>query len=495
MIRRLLLLGLSQMALLSAAEGPDLLRFTNGDQLHGTFQGIKSGGLSTWLREDLNEPVDFKSTLLRHVVLRSAKPAKPLDSLSSISLVNGDRIPGSLATMDEKSITLKTSFSDELVIPRDQVAMLSPSPMGGRLHYYGPFSEDGWKMASAAFPDGLPTTPPEEGEAPQRWHFSGAAWYWPGKLAGTALLRENAMPERSIIRFDLAWKNQLFVAIGFHADFTKPKAADPEEPPRRPGGLTPGDPSALPVLFGNSYVLQIFSTHLTLFRTSISEEGKGSFERIQINGNPLRIGDVGKVAVEIRSNRPTGEISLFINGEFIVQWSDPLVLQAGAPLKNRQGSGLGFLVQTQEAPVKISDLMIAEWNGLPDSARSLQLEEQDVILLANGTDRFSGRVTAFDQGKIRVEAKLGQFQIPLDDIAEIRFAKKNLAAPAEPSADQLTIRFSPFGQISGRVLTGTQSAIDLVHPACGETSVKLDSAVMLEFRPPQTAIDDWDVEF
>jgi hypothetical protein len=494
MILRLTLLGLFQIALLRAAESPDLLRFTNGDQLHGTFQAIHPGSLMTWLREDLSEPVVFKSNLLRHIVLRQGRPAQPLASLASVSLINGDRIPGMLTDLNQSSITLQTSLGDALTIPRDQVTMLAPSPTGGRLQYYGPFSEDGWKMVSPTFPDGLPPPSHEDTESVGRWVFSGASWIWPGKIPNTALLRENALPARSIIRFDLDWKNQLFVAIAFHADFTKPKPPSPDDPPRRPGGFTPGDPAVLPLLFGNSYVLQLFTTHISLFRTSINEDGKGAIDRIQLNGNPIRIGDAGKASVEIRCNRPNGEIALFINGEFVVQWSDPTAMQPGPAPDVIKGNGLGFLVQTHEAAVKLSDLMIAEWNGMPDSARSLQVDEQDIILLANGTDRFSGRVTAFENDQIHVAAKLGNFQIPLAEIAEIRFAKNQLATPAEPSPENLTIRFSPFGQISGVPLTGTSSAITLKHPAYGETTVRLDSAVMLEFHPPLNSIEDWDAD-
>ena len=111
--------------------------------------------------------------------------------------------------------------------------MLAPSPLGGRLRYHGPFIEDEWTMANASFPDGMPPPVPDNGEKdkvgkpnkdqPGRWVFSGSAWYWANRQSGTALLRQNAMPDRSILRFDLAWKNRLSIAIGFHADFARIK--------------------------------------------------------------------------------------------------------------------------------------------------------------------------------------------------------------------------------------------------------------------------------
>ncbi|HEX7261345.1 MAG TPA: hypothetical protein VF258_05980, partial [Luteolibacter sp.] len=348
-------------------------------------------------------------------------------------------------------------------------------------------------------------TPASEGNAkddknqPGRWIFSGSAWYWPGKQSGTAVLRENAMPDRSILRFDLAWKSRLAIAIGFHADFAKPKPAeevqnDAQIQRRGPLKFAPGDSTILPMVFGNSYVLQIFSTHMMLFRTTVSEEGRPAVERVQINGNSIRLGDSGKATFEIRSNRRTGEITLFINEEFIVQWSEGGTVPRDPANYAGKGNGFGFVVQTEDSAVKISDVMVGEWNGMPDSARSLQVDEQDIVLLANGTDRFSGKVDGFSDGKLSLTGKYGRFQIQLDDIAEIRFARNRLAKEVEPASDNLTIQLSPLGRISGRPLAGTAGSISLLHPVCGEIDLKLESAVMLEFQPSTNLIDDWDAD-
>ncbi|RYD47281.1 MAG: hypothetical protein EOP85_05790, partial [Verrucomicrobiaceae bacterium] len=220
---------------LHAAETDDLLRFANGDQLHGVFQGIKEGPKAVWKREDVGDAVEFKTDQLRHIVLRGGRSLKPLTSLSHVALVNGDRIPGTLTALDETSFTLDTTYGGSLKIPRNQVAMFAPNPSGGRLYYHGPFREDEWRMMNASFPDGMPPVVKDEkgekdaknakppGDLPGRWEYSGSAWYWPSKSSGTALLCESTMPERSILRFDLAWKNRLAFAVGFHADFAKPK--------------------------------------------------------------------------------------------------------------------------------------------------------------------------------------------------------------------------------------------------------------------------------
>jgi hypothetical protein len=132
---------------------------------------------------------------------------------------------------------------------------------------------------------------------------------------------------------------------------------------------------------------------------------------------------------------------------------------------------------------------------MPDSARSLQVDDQDIVLLANGTDRFSGKLVSLEEGTIHFTTKYGNFRFRLDDVAEIRFARNNLAKQSEVPTDNLVIRLSPFGQISGRPLSGTGSSLRVLNPVFGEISFNLESAVMLDFQPAGNFIDDWDVEF
>ncbi|MEN9973995.1 MAG: hypothetical protein RLZZ282_1, partial [Verrucomicrobiota bacterium] len=367
-----ILCWLSIDCLAAAAEAPDLLRFTNGDQLHGTFLGIKDGPQAMWHRQDLATPVDFKTTQIRHIVLHGGFPLKPLGTLSHLGLVNGDRVPGTITHIGTDTITLDTSFAGRLTIPRAQVAMMAPNPLGGRVYYHGPFVENEWRMTHPAFPNGVPDDP--KADAPGRWLFSGSAWYWKHKQGGTALIRETGMPDRAVLRFNLAWKNRLCLVVGFHADFARAQSPKPDA---RPSGFILGDASDLPCQFGNSYVLQLFSNYLTLYRTSVNDDGKPCTEQVQLNQNNsnLRLLETGEAQVELRSNRLTGAISLFINEEFIAQWSESHGSGRPAETFAGKGRGFGFMVQNEDSPVRISDVTISEWNGMPDSARSMQVDD------------------------------------------------------------------------------------------------------------------------
>lgn len=505
MIRSIIIPGLALSAMSLAADPQDLLRFTNNDQLHGSFSGFTKGPQVVWRHSDVGEPVNFKTDRIHHIVLHGGQPAKSLGSLSNVRLINGDRIPGTIKAIEDDQVTIETGFAGTIRIPRQQVAMLAPNPLGGRLYYHGPFSEDGWTMKNSEYQAAVAdeddasekstdSGSPENANSNGRWKFSGSSWYWNGKFTGTALVRESGMPDRAILSFELAWKNRLNIAFAFNADFAKAKPKDKDgQPKKRPDIIIAGDPSSLPRLFGNSNVIQLNSNYYLQHRTSVDDDGNTSIARGQMNNNNLRLGDNNKAKVEIRSNRTSGEISMFINDEFVAQWNDKT--PADDEQQKTLGSGFGFLVQSADSPVRISDVVVSEWNGMPDSARSLQMDDQDVVLMTNGTDRYAGKVGKLSgDNKIHFEGKHGNFEFPLEDIAEIRFARSKLATAAEAPANNVLIRMAPIGSISGTPVSGDADKLQILSPVMGDVSLSTDSAVMLEFNTSNQIIDTWDVD-
>lgn len=496
-------LCLGAAARVSAEPSADVLRFVNGDQLHGIYQGVKEGPEVLWKRDDLSESASFKAGQLRHVVLNAGRPGKSLTSLSNVGLVNGDRLPGTVVEMDHEAVMIETAYAGKIRLPRAQVAMLAPSPMGGRVSYFGPFLRDEWEMLDPLKRGNPPlAAAKKEGDedAPgmARWSFTGSAWIWQNKEAGTALVHKKIMPERSIMRFDLSWKNRLSLVIGFHADFAPLKPEEGEEPlDARNGRFIPGDSTLFPAVFGNGYVLHMMASHLMLYRTSTQGDRVMAIGRVQVNAGNARLGDAGRATIEIRSNSRSGQISLFVNDEFAAQWSEPEGLEAKEPTApgEARGGGLGFIVQNENAPVRISDIVVAEWNGLPDSARSMEVEDQDIVLLANGTDRFSGKVESVHDGKVMMKARYGQFEFPISEVAEVRFARNLLEEAGEEQGGSITVRMGPLGRITGRPVSGDARTLEMVHGIAGAIRVDLESAVMLDFQQSNTIIDDWNSDF
>ena len=378
-------------------------------------------------------------------------------------------------------------------IPCEQVGLLAPAPLGGRVLYNGPFSADEWDMVNTQPPE-IQTEETDKVESkPPLWDFSGSAWYWQNQNIGTSLVRKVGVPDRAIIKFDLAWKNRFSMAVGFHSDFTQPKVEEGDEEKR--GNIHAGQPNSLPMIFGKSYVLLLNSNYVMLYRTTFDEEGRPRSEQVRSNSTSIRLGESGNASVELRCNRLSGEIALFIDGEFVSQWSE---LSNEADLAEGYaglGDGMGFIVQSEDCAVRLSEMMIAEWNGMPDAARSMQIDELDIVLLSNGTDRLAGKVTGIQDGLLTLESRYGDFEFPMTDVAEVRFAKSQLVEAPEKTEDSLTVRLHPLGRISGKPLEGDDKTIRLLNSATGEINLNLDSAVMLEFESSGSFLDDWDVDF
>jgi hypothetical protein len=480
----------------------DLLSFANGDQLHGRLSGITAGPSVQWKRDDVGEEVKFKSSELRRIVLRGGRPEKSTGGFAHIGTSNGDRIPGVVREMDDKRLVLDTTFGGMIQIPRDQVGLLAPNPLGGRVLYHGPYDQEEWVMIDNEHPEGIPALKVDEEAKMSAWKHSGSAWYWQNKETGTALVRKAGMPDRAILRFDIAWKSRLCCAIAFHSNFRKPAQAAAEEgedeiqlQERVVMAGKANHSASLPDVFGESYVLQLYPDYVMLHRTSFDADGRPMLERLETPDCSMRLGDTGKATVEIRCNRPTGEISIFIDGKFVVQWSEVAGGGDGGGGYAGKGDGFGFLVQSEESPVRISEVVVAEWNGMPDAARSMQVDDEDIVLLSNGTDRFSGKVTGLSDGKLKLEGRYGDFVFPLSEIAEVRFAKSRIAEAPDAPSDEIRARLHPLGRISGRPLAGDAGNLRILNGAAGEIDINLSYAVMLEFQKTESFLDDWDAEF
>jgi hypothetical protein len=495
MIRQPAITLLASMAAACAADLPDMLRFNNDDQLRGSFDGMREGPQVIWRNQDLAEPAAFRTNRIRHIILRGGRPLKALGTLSHAGLTNGDQLPGTLVALDNRAAVLQTEHAGTLRIPREHITLLAPNPLGGRIHYHGPFSDDAWEMIHPSHPDGLPGGN-QPAASPGRWSFSGAAWHWQHKLTGTALVRKSGMPVQSVLRFDLAWKNRLNVGIAINADFARhPAGKHGRDGAAAQGGGPYLDANILPRLFGNSQVLMLYSNYLTLVRTSIDANGEPSIERHNFNSENIHLGDAGRARIELRSNRTTGEIILFVNDEFTAQWNG-IDMSLQPANQTPDGPGFGFVAQGGDSPVRISDIIISEWNGMPDSARSLQLATRDVVLMTNGTDRYAGKVEGLDaDGLVVFEGRHGRFRFPPDEVAEIRFASSQLAVPAENTGDTLRVRLSPLGSVSGVPVPGEGKSLSLMSPIVGRLDLSMDSAVMIEFNANHPPIDDWSTDF
>ncbi|GAA5483424.1 hypothetical protein [Haloferula sargassicola] len=473
------------LAGIAAAEPTDLLRLSDGS-LEGHFAGIDRGGMLHWSRDDAGRELEFRLDKVRHIALRGAQPSEITADLSHVSLVNGDRLPGRIASLDDRRLELATDFAGTLEIPRSSIESLKPNPFGGRLIYAGPFDGDGWETIDPQSDDPERYDDDEDGERAAKgptWRRSGGYWYYTG--GAEALRRQVGLPRKSVFRFHLDWKSRAPLSIGFFADFAVPPAAEdvPAEadqpPPRRPDLST--------AAFGNSLVLTLRSSYVTLQRCGYDAES-GAFSRmVQTTATTVRFENHQSADFELRSDLDEGTVTLFVDGSYALQWNVADDLD-GADL----GSGIGFLVPGNPDAMRLSDILIAEWNGMPDAARSLRHPERDLVLLTNGTDRFSGKITGIAGGQLSLAGSYADLTVPLDQVAEVHFAPHEQAEPASGADDPVKILFQPVGRISGEITEADATRAVVRSPLLGELQVGLAGASLLEFKQEGQFLSNWD---
>jgi hypothetical protein len=517
------LLSVASLALASAQgqepaaenEALDLLSFLNGDFLHGEFVGIDEDGTLRWKHPDVAEPIALETQKLRRIAFQGGRARTPLTSYSYLRMQNGDRIPGEIRGMDDKTIRLATPFAGDLEILRSSVTRLAPNPHGGKVHYYGPFSEDRWTILSpeedeeeaAPEPEVLPdeeeTVEEEEGsgellEAP--WIFSGAAWYSNGV---TPLALDAELPDKTLISFNLAWKTRLNAAVAFHANLKVPEVVEDDDEEEEDADdeanikvrlLQRGRPdqqgggNAYPLTYGESYVLTLYASYVQLYRCSFDKKGNPKTVRLSSSGSNIRLNETGEAHFELRCDREEAKITLYVNEQFITHWNDP---------DGYAGTGrhLAFASTKKDAKIRLSDVIATSWNGMIDSALSMESKERDVILLTNGTDRLSGEITSISEGNVALKGTYADLVIPLEDIQEIRLAGNGVVETPVPGERSMRLLLQPVGQITVEAKESSAESLKAILMNGDSLSIDLKQVDIMEFAFGASALDSWNEDF
>jgi hypothetical protein len=506
---------------------PDLLRFMNGDALHGQFEGLQEESIIEWSGSSLKTSVLLQTGKLRRVAFNGGRGTRSLTTSAYVHLPNGDRIPGEIVALDERSITIDSAVAGTLTVPRSNVSAIAPNPHGGAVHYIGPFSPDDWKVIdpseekekgeeedaneelNAQAPnqeDEAPEDGDEEDEKP--WIYASGAWYSNSQLP---IKVDAHIPDKARIAFRLAWRNRLNAVIAFHATTELPEPEEPDEAdedaegedgddsedpePEKKAPKKPVRPmiqgrssSGYPLIYGHSYVLTIYSNYTTLYRCGFDKDGNPKQTRLSSSSSNIRLEDAGEAEFELRCDRENNSITLFVDGKYVGQWED---------LDGYVGSGshMAFACQNNTSRIRVSNLAVTTWNGMIDSARSMDSAERDVILLTNGTDRFSGDLTTLEDGKFHLQGTYADMQIPIEQVQEIRFARKRLAELPAPSGKAVRLLFHPVGRLTVEPVEATRTTLEAQSPTLGDVKLDLRFASIIEFSFSDSILDSWDDDF
>lgn len=518
--------------------GSDLIRFENGDIMHGQFGGLNDGLI--WKRPDVEKPIRFQDTgKIRQIIFNGHKTANLGGDISHITLISGDRIPGKINSLNDEELSIESPVIGPVKIAKNLIRSISPNPYGGELLYAGPFNSDGWMRLTYQQAEaeeekeevespGVAEDEKDEEPKPEKkveipsWVYSGTSFY---TIKRAPLVFDAGLPDVGRIRFKASYKSQMNLSIALHADFTRPiipkkenqeadakkeeendpgkeEAAEEEKPKLQFEKLTdlhhnepfqsvpwmlPGQ-SSNSDFFGTSYVLNIYSSYPNLNRHLFNDDGRAVHKRLNGTRSSVALPQTGEVEIDIRFDRKKNLIMLFIDGEYSTQWSDPDGYLA-------KGSGIGFLNASSSNQIKISDIVVTTWNGVKDSALSIAHPERDVALLTNGTDRFSGKVQRIEDGTAYFKTGYADVEIPLAELSKIELSSDHRADPEDGSfdweEDPASVVFKPFGLIYLNPSSSTPDTLSGRSPYLGDIKINLKSAAMLRLLEESPDLSDW----
>lgn len=345
----------------------DVLKFMNGDALHGTILAAGPTGGVRWRRGDVKEPIAFDFANVAEIALAPRTRAATAPKVA-VELTNGDRLQGELTTLDDKALTLKTWYAGAVAVKRAVLQRLTFLTGTTDAVYTGPNNIDEWKS------DG------NRGG----WTFRKGALYGNNGSIG----RDVKLPDVGNIEFDLAWRGQLYVQIGF------------------------GFEDVRQIYNSGGYMVQMSYTQIYLQRYRARN---GSSGYVGSNVEMQELQRKTKLHASIRINKPKKLVALYLDGNLVKQWNETDEWCA-------KGTGLVFVGQGQ-GQVRISNLSVSTWDGRLDTEGAATAKEADLVRLNNG-DKVSGTVKSVSGGQAMLSASFADMNVPLERINSIEFASQ-----------------------------------------------------------------------
>ena len=452
------------------APGGDLALFANGDTLSGHLEGCDKEGLH-W-RTAYDQSILVPTKRLTRILLQPHAPPDTAAKFSwSAQLVNGDILPGSPISLDDKTLVLDTWYAGKLSIPR---AMLAAIGKAG-FPYSGPTGLDGWVLT------------PDDGTG---WTYADGAFSTPSVAA---IGRPIRFPIRTSIQFDLdpgaSW---LDVYLGFDQTGKIGRSYLYE--------LNFGSQAAYINLFQYDSGVQTRIGQVSEFKTGPGNDN--SFQLtldhgasgLSLDNATTPLATKEKLHFEIRIDKKAGTLAMIVNGKQarldtgLSDLSDlggSLIFSPGrnaAPLMQPAQPMLDFsntvLVTPHSSTVlaRISGIQVGIWNDGPQPAGGAG----EGVDLENG-DSLPGKIASIADGKLNIVSQNTPSTVPLENIGAIYFAPPPADAP-HPAASSVRATLDGGALVSLEFAAWADGRATVTSPDFSEATFVPGAFQILEFN-------------
>jgi hypothetical protein len=427
-----------------------VLHFRNGDRLPGEPVLMSPDAGVRWARGDVAEPIDFKHEQVAEVEFFSpASPPPRGAGACRVRLRNGEVLDGDLVEYDSGRLLLETWHAGALTVPKTRLETLIPLGLGATQVYQGPSGLDGWTLGK------LNVTNVASGQ----WSFRNGAFY-AGRSASIA--RDLELPDVCALRFDLAWKGNLHLAVALFTDYLHPVSLATKE--KEPD-------------FGGFYSLQLNTYYANILPVR-------QFEPLRYLGSaPVPVfTHKSRCEVELRVNKSQRVFALLVDGALVKQWTDPEEF-AG------RGTGVRFVHQGQ-GQIRLANIRVLTWDGSFDeplepagtNAAPVLPLTSDRIHLRNG-DRIDGSLETIRDAKALVVTGQTRLSIPLNRFRRVELGRLDPLSPAA-AAGLARLELTGGGQLSLRLHRWTPDFLEGDHAYFGPLKIRSASVERIVFPPP-----------
>ena len=321
------------IALAPFASAQDKVTLTSGESLQGDILAISEDRTISLLHTSSKKPLLLDAKQTARIDLNNKDKGVNQKPESIIELANGDRVSGSIQSIDSEFISFTSPLSGQHKLKRSQVKFIA---FGNSINYpIYQFSNSpklfakssGWVINNNQF---------EAQKFAQMW-------------------QKFPLTKNFILKCDIAWSAN--PQITFHL----------------------GANSSSPASNNARYALLMQSSDTTL--SLIHPKKRSTPQKATCK---LRDFTDGKAAVEIWVSQTTGNVTLYLNGKKVHTFAFPLT---------PGGDFIGIQNSNSNGQLKIKNLEVSTWDGnrTPDNLGFTGSSKKDIVSLING-NQLTGKV-------------------------------------------------------------------------------------------------------
>ena len=445
----------------NAVKGPVLgmVRFLNGDTLRGETLSIDSEKRVRWTNPDIKSDIEFSLADISVIRLPAlSTPVNNADDNCQLRLLNGDEFRGTLASMDDDKVILKTWYAGPLTFTRDSVRWVRLTE-GENFLYHGPTGLDGWTVSESVEPQ----------DSEGAWGFAKGVFF---ARRGGGVARDFKLPDKAAIDFDVAWREFLQLTVTI---YTESLRVFHLRGVAGAGVVVNGIPQQQPPPQTGAGFYALHLNYNAAYLMTVRKTG-------EIINSPVEmitgLEQKNRARFSIRTDKNQKTISLLLDGRLIKTWQEP---EAWAGV----GTAVRF-VQQGAAPLNLSNIRVAQWDGSverPAVGTNAPGTTNDFIQLKN-QDSLAGHIEAVRDGALVIDSTLGKLNIPLERISQFDVAGSEGSA-SQPNDAMVRAYFAGGGSITFRLEEWDSRGVLAGSPHFGKAQFNPAAFASIEFNMPR----------